>query len=320
MDSDSKKLVDSNEEDNVKDKHSDAVVAAKSLVCPTPKSRHTHECDHQYFDFWRKNDDLIKQAWKDYPFKHDQLRYFNEKNEALFIQREFLDAVSKVRNGEVGEESLTSFFDEPIPGVFRSNKIFTPEFLNMVLEEIDHKNNAGIPLHRPNSMNRFGVILKTVEMGGFLRDLSRMYLAPIMGMLFPDIIGINDVFDQHGFTVRYKHGEDLELKEHRDSSNATMNLCLGRPGFTGSSLYFREGQTSTTREFSFNVGDAIFHKGSHQHAALPLKTGERTNLVIWMYGEDGHHHRCPHFEYSSEEKNIFKEERWKLYHFQDYEF
>ena len=60
--------------------------------------------------------------------------------------------------------------------------------------------------------------------------------------------------------------------------------------------------------------------GSHQHAALPLKTGERTNLVIWMYGEDGHHHRCNHFEYSNEEKNIFKEERWKLYHFQDYEF
>ena len=98
-------------------------------------------------------------------------------------------------------------------------------------------------------------------MGGFLRDLSRMYLAPIMGLLFPDIIGINDVVDQHGFTVRYKHGEDLELKEHRDSSNATMNLCLGRPGFTGSSLYFREGQTSKTEDYSFNVGDAIFHKG-----------------------------------------------------------
>ena len=162
MDSDSKKLVDSNDEDNTKETHSDAVIAAKSLVCPTPKSRHTHECDHQYFDFWRKNDDLIKQAWKDYPFKHDQLRYFNEKNEELFIQREFLQAVSKVRNGEVGEESLNSFFDEPIPGVFRSNKIFTPDFLNMILEEIDHKNNAGIPLHRPNSMNRFGVILKVL--------------------------------------------------------------------------------------------------------------------------------------------------------------
>ena len=76
-----------------------------------------------------------------------------------------------------------------------------------------------------------------------------MYLAPIMGLFFPDIIGIDDVVDQHGFSVRYKPGEDRELAEHRDSSNATMNLCLGRPGFTGSSLYFREGQTSKTTQF-----------------------------------------------------------------------
>ena len=98
-------------------------------------------------------------------------------------------------------------------------------------------------------------------MEGFLRDLTRMYLAPIVGMFFPDIMGIDDAIDQHGFTVRYKPGEDLELAEHRDSSNATMNLCLGRPGFKGSSLYFRDGQTPNTTGFDFKVGDAIFHKG-----------------------------------------------------------
>ena len=99
-------------------------------------------------------------------------------------------------------------------------------------------------------------------MGGFLGDLTRMYLAPIVGMFFPDIIGISDAEDQHGFTVRYKPGEDLELAEHRDSSNATMNLCLGKPGFEASALYFRDGQTPKTREFQFKVGDAIFHKGN----------------------------------------------------------
>ena len=103
---------------------------------------------------------------------------------------------------------------------------------------------------------------KTVEMGDLLRDLSRRYLAPIVGMFFPDVIGIGDADDQHGFTVRYKPGEDLELAEHRDSSNATMNLCLGRAGFEGSSLYFRDGQTPKTRELHFKVGDAIFHKGN----------------------------------------------------------
>ena len=64
--------------------------------------------------------------------------------------------------------------------------------------------------------------------------------------------------------------------------------------------------------------------GNHQHAALPLKSGERTNLVIWMYGEGGAHHRCSHFEYSMTEKDIFKEKRWKLhehrYNFNDNRF
>jgi len=180
----------SKENETTEQKLTDAVISAQNLVCPTPKSRHSNECDHKYFDFWRKNDEIIKQAWKDYPFNSIRVLF----------------------------SSLLTHF------------------------------------------NKF---IQTVEMGGFLRDLSRMYLAPIMGFLFPDIIGINDVVDQHGFTVRYKHGEDLELKEHRDSSNATMNLCLGRPGFTGSSLYFREGQTSKTKDYSFNVGDAIFHKGNN---------------------------------------------------------
>ena len=138
----------------------DAVIEARRLICPVPKARHTHECDHKYYQWWEKNDKIIKQAWKDYPFKHEQLRYFNKENESLFIQQDFLDVVNSVRAGKKNEEDIRLFFDEPIPGVFRTNQIFTPTFLKMMLEEIDHKNEAGIPLQRPNSMNRFGVILK----------------------------------------------------------------------------------------------------------------------------------------------------------------
>ena len=139
---------------------SDAVIAARELVCPEPKARHTHECDYKYYQFWEKNDKLIKQAWSDYPSKHDELKYFNSQNEQLFIQKPFLDAVRAVKEGKHDEATLKHFLTEPVPGVFRTNEIFTPTFLNMMLEEIDHKNNAGIPLQRPNSMNRFGVILK----------------------------------------------------------------------------------------------------------------------------------------------------------------
>ena len=148
------------QKEDLSDKLTDAIIKARKLVCPTPVARHTHQCDHDYHQFWRKNDKLIKQAWKDYPFKHEELRYFNHENEQLFIQKDFYDAVSAVIQGEKNEETLRLFFDETIPGVYRTNKIFTSRFLDMMLEEIDHKNEAGIPLQRPNSMNRFGVILK----------------------------------------------------------------------------------------------------------------------------------------------------------------
>ena len=151
---------DDTKKDGIRENITDAIITARNLVPPTPKARHTHECDHEYFEFWQKHDKIIRQAWKDYPFKYNELMQFNSENESLFIQTEFMNAVALVRAGQKDENHLKSFFDEPIPGVFRTNKIFTPEFLNMILEEIDHKNNSGIPFQRPNSMNRFGVILK----------------------------------------------------------------------------------------------------------------------------------------------------------------
>ena len=38
----------------------------------------------------------------------------------------------------------------------------------------------------------------------------------------------------------------------------------------------------------FRPGVAVLHKGGHRHAALPLESGQRTNLVLWLFGEDGY--------------------------------
>ena len=40
----------------------DAIITARKLVLPTPKARHTHECDHEYYHFWHKHDKIIRQA------------------------------------------------------------------------------------------------------------------------------------------------------------------------------------------------------------------------------------------------------------------
>lgn len=39
---------------------------------------------------------------------------------------------------------------------------------------------------------------------------------------------------------------------------------------------------------------AIIHKGGHRHAALPLESGQRTNLVLWLFGEDGYVRAAPY--------------------------
>ena len=47
-----------------------------------------------------------------------------------------------------------------------------------------------------------------------------------------------DCAERYGFVVRYATDEDRELAEHSDTSNVTLNVCLGRE-FIGGSLYFK---------------------------------------------------------------------------------
>ena len=37
--------------------------------------------------------------------------------------------------------------------------LFTMEFSKLLLEELEHVSNSGIPMRRPNGMNRYGAIL-----------------------------------------------------------------------------------------------------------------------------------------------------------------
>ena len=45
-----------------------------------------------------------------------------------------------------------------------------------------------------------------------------------------------------------------------------------------------------------NPGMALLHLGQHKHGVTNVK-GERTQLVIWMYGKDGYVRVKPYNEY-----------------------
>lgn len=40
-------------------------------------------------------------------------------------------------------------------------------------------------------------------------------------------------------------------------------------------------------QISFEPGMVIMHRGQHKHEALPLTSGERVNLVVWLFAVDG---------------------------------
>ena len=76
----------------------------------------------------------------------------------------------------------------------------------------------------------------------------------------------------------------------QDASVVTLNLNLNAPGegFGGSSLEFiNERNASVKHEVDFEAGHAIIHQGALRHSAQPIESGERQNLIVWLFGRDG---------------------------------
>jgi len=97
--------------------------------------------------------------------------------------------------------------------------------------------------------------------------------------------------------VRYRRGEDVSLAEHSDASVITMNLCLGKE-FKGGELEFSpflrfrpeqpvKNQTQPRTRVAMQPGLVLFHQGQHRHAAAPLESGERFNLILWLHAKHG---------------------------------
>lgn len=132
-------------------------------------------------------------------------------------------------------------------GVF-SFPLFTPEFCRMFLEELDNYKASGLPVRRPNSMNRYGLIVNGIGMRDRISQLQRIVLQPVASLLFP-VEGSH--FDSHhSFMVQYRQGQDTGLDMHTDDSDVTFNVCLGK-NFTGATLTIcGMGGTPEHRQFA----------------------------------------------------------------------
>jgi len=249
-------------------------------------------------EFWDEHDELLTRAWEEYGWRHPELYTSGPVFDQRYVHSELRQAAEAARAGD-GEHRARDLFDEVVPGVFASEKLFTEQFVTDLLEELEHIESSGIPRRRPNGMNRYGVILDNVGLQSALRGLVDAYVRPLAGMLFPELVAATDAEEHYAFTVRYEVSGDTELAKHADASVATLNLCLGKPGWRGGALRFfeydgrgiyalpKDGAGAGAGDVEFRPGLAVLHRGQHKHQALPLSDGERTNVIVWLFAEHG---------------------------------
>ncbi|XP_051490132.1 2-oxoglutarate and iron-dependent oxygenase domain-containing protein 2 isoform X2 [Apus apus] len=175
--------------------------------------------------------------------------------------------------------------------------VFTEEFCQALVEELENFEQSDMPKGRPNTMNKYGVLLNELGMDEtFITPLREKYLRPITALLYPDLGG--SALDSHkAFVVKYSLHEDLDLSSHYDNSEVTLNVSLGKD-FTEGNLYFgdfRQDPTPVPKylEIEHVAAQGLLHRGGQIHGALPIASGERWNLIVWMRSSVIRNQLCP---------------------------
>ena len=261
--------------------------------------------------FWDSNRDLLKGAWSEW--EESEKGNLLTPTESL-LDPSLRDAVQQAWENPEKEVAVKELLQEVSPGVFQF-QLFNPEFLVDLREYLEAVADTEIPMRPPYGivLNRRGVMLDPRSEGflaapnfqAFYRELLDKYMRPIARLLFPEIMGYDT--QTFGFSIQYQAGMDTSLSLHTDASAVTLNVNLNLPEetFTGSEVDFYNPTSRNVKRVSFKPGVAMIHRGSVAHAAQPIKSGERTNFVLWLYGD---RMQIPRNELS--ETNVNAQERW----------
>ena len=149
---------------------SSALARARLLAVEAGDRRNasTHGGEVEGHQWWVANADLFEAARLEYGPLHPSLYDF-ERHVDDFVQPQILSAVTECERAaaagggadvaDAAEDALRSLLKPAgAPNVWRL-PLLTPRFCDMLLEELRHYEASGIPLRRPNGMNRFGAIL-----------------------------------------------------------------------------------------------------------------------------------------------------------------
>ena len=284
---------------------------ARSLELPSRQAMLERSISVQ--NFWHNNRHLLHEAWQEWDAS--ELENTVILDETL-LDAKLRDAVTTAWADPTQEYKVRDLWQEVSRDVYQC-QFFDPQRLDDLRHFLDKVADAKIPLRPPYgiALNRYGAMLDQRSQGylaspsfqTFYQDLMNKYMRPVARMLFPEMTGFDT--QTFGFSIQYQVGLDTSLRLHTDASAATLNININKPdeGFTGSEVDFYDANTGNVNRLSFKPGVAMIHRGNVAHAAQPITSGSRSNLVLWLYGDSG---RVPqHFSTNAE---VDLRERWSL--------
>ncbi|MEM6475244.1 MAG: 2OG-Fe(II) oxygenase [Pseudomonadota bacterium] len=243
--------------------------------------------------FWNTNQSVFEEAWSEWERAQGHGEIALDRS---LYSPGLLKAVEAAWSDPSTESAVADLFEEVFPGVYKA-QFFNPDKLGELREYMERVADSGIPLRPPYGivLNRGGGMLDPRSEGylaaptfqTFYRDLMDHFMRPIARLLFPDIYGYDS--QTFGFSIHWKAGGDEDLRAHTDASSVTLNINLNLPGedYGGSAVRFMDTVKKQFVDLSFEPGVALIHHGSAMHASMPIKSGERRNFVLWLYGEHG---------------------------------
>ena len=265
---------------------------ARALELPTRQAMLYREPAVQ--NFWINNTDLITNAWSEWEATSIDSSTFTLDD--TLLDKNIREAVKQAWEDPSKELAVKALLHEVAPDVFQF-QFFDPERLAVLRGYLEQVWNSQIPMRPPYGivLNRRGAILDSRSEGylaapsfqAFYNEILNTYMRPISRMLFPEVMGFDT--QTFGFSIYYEPNTDSSIRPHTDASAVTLNINLNLPGeeFTGSQVDFYHPYTGDIKSLTFKPGTAMLHRGNIAHAAKPITSGERTNFVLWLYGERG---------------------------------
>ena len=269
--------------------HTNALKEALALGVPSREL--SLRRDPSVSKFWNDNSELLEAAWAEWELENkDNLLLPNES----LLDPKLRKAINDAWENPEKEVAVADLWEEIIPGVYET-QFFDLERLADFRKYLEDALNSEIPKRAPYGiqLNRYGMMLDPRSEGhlaapsfqAFYNAIMDRYMRPISRLLLGTYGYDNQTF---GFSIQYNPDKDKDLHAHTDASSATLNINTNLPDeeFTGSIVDFYDKASGKTVQTKFQPGKAIIHRGNVPHATHPIESGQRSNLVVWLYGDN----------------------------------